>query len=118
MGSWSFPFLFVAALYTLHPTTISVYPAVAMAPATFRITVLVPRHLENRQICFGVDGPELKRSCVQLDGFNARRSWTVYWELRGSGEYMASAVLTRMTDGREKTFRNEQPFRVLGMEPY
>lgn len=115
--SW-FPFLFVAALYTLHPVTISVYPHFAMSPATFRITVLVPRHPQSRRICFGVDGPELKKSCEDLAGWESRKSWTVYWSLRSPGDYEATAILTRNEQGRDKQYRSVQPFRVLGgMEP-
>lgn len=110
-------FLFVAALYTLNPVTISIYPQFAMSPATFRITVMVPRHLENRQICYSVDGPEFKKSCVSLDGWQARRTWTVFWDLRTGGEYEAVAVLTRITEGRTEQFRSQQPFRVIGIEP-
>lgn len=111
------PFLLIFALYSLNPVTVSIYPRFAMSPATFRLTVLVPRHAENRRACWQVDGPELKASCVQLDGLEARRSFTVYWDLRTAGDYTASAILTRMEQGREKTYRDDQPFKVLGMEP-
>lgn len=113
----SFPFLFIAAFYVLNPVTVSLYPPFAMSPATFRITVMVPRHAQNRQLCYAIDGPEMKKSCIQLDGESSQKVWTVYWDLRTAGEYEASAVLTRMTDGRERTYRDSHPFRVLGYEP-
>lgn len=115
MSSW--PFLFVAALYSLNPITISVYPRFSLPPATFRITVLVPRHADNRRACWAIDGPELKRSCIDLAGVESRRAWTVYWDLRSVGEYEASATLTRMEDGRERYYVSRQGFQVLGMEP-
>jgi hypothetical protein len=111
------PFLLIFALYSLNPVTISVYPHFAMQPATFRITVLVPRHVDNRKLCYAVTGPEEKRSCLSLDGWQARRTWTVYWELRTAGEYEATATLTRMVDGREQRHVQAQPFRVIGIEP-
>lgn len=110
------PFLFVAAL-TLNPVTLSLYPQLAHAPATFRLTVMVPRHAENRQICYSVDGPELKRSCLTLNGAEDRRVWTVYWSLRTAGEYEAVATLTRIEAGRERLYVDRRPFRVIGMEP-
>jgi hypothetical protein len=111
------PLLLVFALFTLNPITISVYPQFAMTPATFRITVLVPRHAENRNLCFGVSGPEDKKSCLSLDGEQARRTWTVYWTLRGSGEYEAVADLTRNEAGQIRHYVERQPFRVIGYEP-
>lgn len=113
----SLPFLFIAALFTLNPVTLSVYPAFALQPATFRITVLAPRHAANRRLCFGYDGPELKQSCLDLDGANDRRVWTVYWDLRTGGEYEAVALLTRVQDGQTKQYRDARPFRVIGIEP-
>lgn len=111
-------FVFIAALYSLNPVTISVYPPVAThTAATFRITTMVPRHFDNRNVCFGVDGPELKRSCFTLDGWQSRRTWTVYWTLESAGEYLASADLTRIEGGKEKHYASSQPFRVIGFEP-
>jgi len=109
--------LFVAALYTLNPVTISIYPPASMAPATVRITVLVPRHLDNREVCYGFSGPEDKKSCLTLDGWQARRTWTVYWPIRTAGEYLAEATLTRVTEGKTQTYRQPAAFRVLGFEP-
>ena len=114
MATW--PFLFVAALYSLNPVTVSVYPSVSMSPATYRITVLVPRHFDNRRICFGYSGNEGRTSCVDLEGWTSRRSWTVYYDIRTAGEYQAEAVLTRITEGREQIHRSQQPFRVVGIE--
>jgi len=108
--------LFVAALYTLNPVTISIYPPASMAPATVRITVLVPRHLDNREVCYGFSGPEDKKSCLTLDGWQARRTWTVYWPIRTAGEYLAEATLTRVTEGKTQTYRQQAPFRVVGFE--
>lgn len=107
--------LLIGALY-VNPVTISVYPAVGLPPATFRITVLVPRHAANRRLCYQTDGPELKRSCIDLAGEDARRVFTVYWELRTSGEYEASATLTRNVEGRNQVHVSRQAFRVLGLE--
>jgi hypothetical protein len=108
--------LLIGALYSLPAVSISVYPHFSGSPATVRITVLVPRHLENRRLCFGYSGNEDRRSCLDLDGFTARRSWTVYFDIRSPGEYQAEAVLTRMTDGKETYFRQQAPFRVIGFE--
>jgi hypothetical protein len=108
--------LLIGALYALPHVSISVYPSVGMSPFTVRITVLVPRHLDNRHLCFGYSGNEDKVSCMDLAGMEARRSWTVYWSLRTPGEYQAEAVLTRMEAGRTQTYRQSQPFRVLGFE--
>jgi hypothetical protein len=113
----TWPCLFVDALYAnIAPVSISLAPPFSLAPATFRITVIVPRHPENRRICFGVSGPEDKKSCMDLPGFEARRSWTVYWSLRTAGEYQAEAVLTRIEQGKEQRYRDVRSFRVIGME--
>jgi hypothetical protein len=115
MTGW--PFLLIAALYASVPAvTISIAPPFSLAPATFRITVIVPRHPDNRKICFSVEGPEMKRSCEDLPGFEARRTWTVYWSLRTAGEYQAEAELTRMESGKAQHYRDVRSFRVLGME--
>ena len=114
----SVPFLFIAALFFVpNPVTLDVYPPVAMAPATFRFRVIAPRHIDNRVICWGYDGPQLKRSCLTLDGQYDRRVWTVYWDLRVGGEYEASAMLTRVEDGRVKRYSDARYFRVIGLEP-
>ena len=113
----NYPLLLIFALWSLNPVTVSVYPHFAMRPATFRITVLVPRHEQNRRLCYETTGPEDKRSCFSINGADDRRAWTVYWEIRTAGEYTASAILTRSEQGREKTYRDDQPFRVIGMEP-
>lgn len=112
----SVPFLLIFALFTLNPVTISVYPQFAMTPATFRVTVLVPRHVENRLMCYSVDGPELRRSCISLDGEHSQRVWTSYWELRTSGDYVANAELTRVHLGKTERHTDRQPFRVIGGE--
>ena len=112
----TFPFLFVAALFFVPPVSLSVHPAFALAPATFRILVIVPRDARNRQACWGFTGPEDRKSCVQLDGDQARRTYTVYWNVRTAGEYLASAILTRSEDGRERIYREDRPFRVIGFD--
>jgi hypothetical protein len=112
----TWPFLFIAALYTLTPVTLTVHPRVGMAPSTFRVTVIVPRHFDNRRICFGYSGNEDRKSCLDLEGWTSRRTWTVYYDIRTAGEYVAEAILTRVTDGREETFQQSQPFRVVGFE--
>lgn len=106
--------LTIGAMFTLNPLTLSLYPPVSMAPATVRITVLAPRNPGNRLLCWQVDGPEFRKSCRSLDGENAPRVWSVYWNLRTSGEYVAEAVLTRVTEGKTQTYRETQPFRVVG----
>lgn len=117
------PLLLVFALFTLNPVTISVYPHVSGSPATFRMTVLTPRHAANRSLCLSYHlqiAPEIpiRRSCHTMAGDTERRVRTVYWDVRESGEFEASAILTRMEDGREKTYRSTQPFRVIGLEPF
>ena len=110
----SFPFLFVAALFFVQPVSLRVYPAFAMAPATFRFLVLVPRDTRNRQLCYGYSGNEDRKSCVQLDGDQARRTYTAYWSLRTAGEYQAMAIVTRNEGGAIKSYVETQPFRVIG----
>lgn len=118
------PFLFIAAMYALMPATVnlSVYPTVAMPPATFRVLVIVPRHAENRQLCVAYSLSTdplvpIRRSCQSMSGEQERRVRTLYWDVREAGEYEASATVTRMTDGRERVYTERQPFRVIGMEP-
>jgi hypothetical protein len=117
VASW--PWIFIAALYALPaPVTVSVYPTFGMPPAMFRITVLAPRHAENRLLCFAADGPELRRSCQTLHGEASQRVWTVYWTVRTPGAYVAEAILTRMEDGRARIYVSREPFRVVGdVEP-
>ena len=110
----SLPFLFIAALYAVSPLTLTVYPPVSHAPASVRIRVVTERHAANRSLCYGYDGPQFKRSCLELDGAHDRRSFTVFWELRQDGEYEAQAVLTRIEDGRISRYTDQQPFRVVG----
>lgn len=117
----SLPLLFVAALYFLNPLTLSVYPQLSGSPATFRFLVIVPRDASNRGLCYSyeLDGLAARKSCTTLDGTNARRVYTSYWDVRVPGEYVARAELTRMVDGRAKIVSASQPFRVIGagMEP-
>jgi hypothetical protein len=115
----SFPtFLLVGAMWFLpSPLSLSVYPAFGMAPATFRFLVIVPRDARNRQLCYGYSGSEDRKSCVQLDGDQARRTYTAYWSLRTAGEYQAVATVTRNEGGQIKSYVETQPFRVLGVEP-
>lgn len=123
MTGWH-PFLFVAALYSaaLNPVMLTVYPPFSLPPATFRITVLAPRHADNRNLCLSIadaddDRNYLRRSCQSMAGELERKVRTVYWDLRSPGEYVAVADLTRMEDGREKHYVSRQPFRVLGEQP-
>ena len=110
-------FLFVAALYALPgPLTLTIYPYFSNSPATFRVTVMAPRHAGNRLVCWSVDGPEFRKSCHSLDGENAQKVWTVYWSLRTAGDYVAEAVLTRVEDGQTRTYKDSHPFRVIGFE--
>jgi hypothetical protein len=108
--------LLIGALYALPPVTISVYPSISMVPATVRLTVLAPRHVDNRRICLSYDGGEMRRSCEDLQGIGSRRSWTFYWDVRTAGEYIATAKLTRMESGREHIYTSNQSFRVIGIE--
>jgi hypothetical protein len=111
------PFLLVGALYAVpSPVTISVFPHVSMVPATVRLTVLAPRHVDNRRICWSVDGSEFKKSCLDLPGFDSRRVWTVYWPIRSPGAYEAVAVLTRNELGKDKIYTSRQSFQVIGSE--
>jgi hypothetical protein len=116
------PFLFVAALFALHPVTVSVYPTVSLAQhATFRLTVMAPRHEDNRELCLGYRHPGplepwQRRSCQSMDGIHATRTRTVYWDVRMSGEFEAVADLKRIEAGREKHYIDSRPFRVVGIE--
>lgn len=112
----NFPFLLIFALYAVTPVSLTVFPQFGMAPATFRFLVIVPRDEQNRQICFGYSGAEDRRSCTTMDGANASRVYTTYWHIRTTGDYVADATLLRMEHGREKTYRETQPFRVIGPE--
>lgn len=116
----TWPFLFVAALYALSPISIQVYPPFSMAPATFRILVIVPRDASNRNLCYAYGASDVidRRSCLSLDGERAKRSYITYWNIRAPGDYTATAVLTRMEDGKAKLYIDRQPFHVLGgMDP-
>lgn len=113
--------LMAGAIYAFLPPPVSlnVWPGFAqMAPATFVFVVIAPRHPDNRGACFEYDGPERKSFCWTLDGEKARRTWRFEWPLRTSGEYTATATVTRSEQGTDKQYRSVQPFRVLGgMEP-
>jgi len=117
------PLLFVAAMYAFwgEPVTLSVYPAVSMSPAAFRLLVIVPRHTDNRNLCIAYSlatdpMTPIRRSCHSMSGEQERRVRTIYWELREAGAYDAVATLTRMADGRAQTYVDRQPFRVIGFE--
>lgn len=110
----SLPFLFIAAFFTLTPVTLSIYPPVSMAPATFRIRTIIDRHEANRTLCVAYEGPEYKRSCFPIDGAQSARVFQSYWNLRVSGEYEAVADLTRMEAGTERHYVERHAFRVLG----
>lgn len=114
----TWPFLFVAALYALSPISIQVYPPFSMAPATFRILVIVPRDASNRNLCYSYGTNDVidRRSCLSMDGENAKRAYTTYWNIRTPGEYTATAVLTRMENGKEKVYSDRAPLRVIGPE--
>jgi hypothetical protein len=56
----------------------------------------------------------VRDSCQTMDGAQGSRVRTVYWPIRSPGAYEALAVLTRIEDGRERTYRSVQGFEVLG----
>src|SRR5689334_2113840 len=99
------PFLFVAALYALMPAPVTLFirPTFSMAPASFQATILIERHDGNRLLKVEYDGPEYKSSEYQLDGATSKRAFQPrVWELRSAGEYLATATLTRIVEGKEK----------------
>ena len=102
--------LFVA-LGAAPAVAISVYPLVGMAPNTFRVRVIIPRHADNRGLCLSYAGPEWKRSCMGLEGDQAGSTFTKYWFMRVPGAYDAVADLSRVT-GQHLVAR--QTFEVLG----
>ena len=114
-----FPFLFVAALYVFGPVSVGVYPSVASAPAAFRARAIIEKHPDNRLLVMEVDGPEYKSSRWVIAGAQSERVFQ--WErleLRGVGEYVARATLTRITDGKEQKIISTATFRVTGFDPY
>jgi len=100
------------------PVSISVYPSVSSAPATFRVRVFTPKHDGNRRVKWCYDDPatELKCSQEELDGAKAAYSRTVWFKGVGCGSFVAWAELTRVEGEKERRLLSAQtPFRVIGV---
>lgn len=106
----------LALLASLHvePIAISVFPAVAMVPNTFRVRIKIAKHPDNRALCWAYDGPQHQRFCWSLAGDTAPKVETVFWFLRIPGVYGATADLTRIEFGKERHYVARQEFQVLG----
>jgi hypothetical protein len=112
--------LMIGALYAFlpQPVSLNIWPGFAqMTPATFVFVVITPRHPDNREACFEYEGPERKSFCWSIAGEKASRASRFEWPFRSSGEYLATATVTRIAAGKTETFRSQQPFRVIGFEP-
>lgn len=112
----TFPWLFIAALYTINPISLSVWPGFAQVqPATFTFVVRIQRDPQNRTACFVTDGPERRSSCWLMDG-QSQQSYRFERTFRVGGEYEATAIVTRDVQGQEQSFTEARPFRVIGPE--
>jgi hypothetical protein len=104
--------------------TIRISPAFAQAPGAFRPTVVIERHDANRELVLEAverGAFHVRGSWFEIDGAQRQRVFTptnkcICWENLPSGQYEAVAILTRMIDGRPKTFTDRRPFRVMGHE--
>jgi hypothetical protein len=84
----------------------------AMAPATFRSTVFVEKHPDNRILRVSVDGENFYRSSdIPLEGTEAPRTHEVLWRDLPAGEYQVSTVLYGSTGTRAVLVRT---FTVVG----
>ena len=99
---------------------IDVYPPFAMAPASFRVRAIIEPHPDNRALFLNYESAgTFKSSYFQIDGAQRQRVFQptnacACWLDLPSGEYVASATLIRMTQGRARTLSAHMPFRVLG----
>ena len=71
-----------------------VWPAVAFAPATVRIEVLIETDGDNRALRIVADsGEHLRSSTIQLDGVRAARFYSVVYRGMPAGHYEVQVEL-------------------------
>lgn len=104
--------LWICALSVEHPVALSVFPRVDLrVPGQIRARLTVPRHPDNRAVCWAYDGPEYRSLCWTVDG-RSPRTETVWWYLRHAGGYEALASVTRMEEGRSRQYVVRTSFQI------
>lgn len=94
--------------------TLTVSPAVAFAPATLRLTLLITPHPDNRAVCLEYDGGEYSRSCWDLTAESPRQT-VVRRYVGTAGEYEAVATVYRTDEhGRQSSTAAHVRFQLLG----
>jgi len=99
-----------------EPLTVTVYPAVSMAPANIRVEARIEADAANRAVEISADSQNFFRSSIiPLDGANAPR--TNVFEFRGlpGGRYEVTAVL--LGDNGERRSLQRQSFSIIGDLP-
>jgi hypothetical protein len=95
------------------PVTLTVYPQVAHAPATFRVSIRIEKHPDNRELWLLWEGPRSGRTGLEsIDERDpAQYVWTDRLADLPAGEYTAQAFLIRTNSVHQSA---AIPFTVLG----
>jgi hypothetical protein len=100
------------------PVTLTIYPRFSQAPATVRVSILIPRDPRNRQACVTIEGENYYRSsCWEHVGEGARYQTVIYYPDLPAGHYSGVVELVRETvkEGRTTVRTPVAEFRVLGV---
>lgn len=95
------------------PISLKVTPRFAHAPAFVRVSLVIERHVDNRQACLDIEGENFARSsCWQHTEGSSYQTVIEYKDLP-AGHYVAQGMVLR-SGGKE--FRTlPEKFRVLGL---
>jgi hypothetical protein len=100
------------------PVTLTIYPRFSQAPATVRVSILIPRDPRNRQACVTLEGENYYRSsCWEHIGEGARYQTVIYYPDLPAGHYSAVGELARemVKEGRTTVRTPVVEFMVLGV---
>ncbi len=100
------------------PITLRVYPLVSFAPASIRLTILVPHHPDNRSVCVSLEGDSgFSRSSCYTHEAGGRVMTLINYPDLPAGAYSAVAEVFRAKDGKSTSHRSVVVnFRVIGFE--
>lgn len=94
------------------PLRVTVTPAIAQAPASLHLKLVIERHPDNRLVRIEIDGDHyFQAGDRQVDGEAGQRVWDEWWHDVPCGRYTVLVVLLR-ANGR--TYQARGSSRVLG----
>ena len=94
---------------------VSIFPLVSTPPGYFRVTVIVPRHEDNRRLIlvFSDEYGMIKKSEMNLDK-RSPLQYVRYLTKLPSGEYTYEAIVIQSHEGKEKMLYTSMGFVVIG----